>query len=122
VEEFKQFTLKETPQSSIRLGTQVDKMIENIESQLKKYDIEKTTRGEIDSSTVQPQAHISIQDLEKTLRVIRDHPNDERISKIVARLDSDNDGLVAVNEILKLAEKYESEGKKVVGTDSTKRP
>lgn len=34
--------------------------------------------------------------------MIRDHPNDERIKKIVSKLDADNDGLIAMNEILKL--------------------
>lgn len=107
MEEFKQFTQKETPISSTRLGSRVDKMITKIESELQKYDSEIGSKLNLVKPNMEGQ--ISIQDLEETLRVIQDHPNDERISKIVTKLDSDNDGLIAMNEILSLAEEGEKE-------------
>ena len=105
MEEFKQFTQKETSSSSERLGSRVDKMIDKIETELTKYDTEIVSKLKFQPDL---EEKISIQDLEKILRIIEDNPNDERILKIIAKLDSDNDGLVAMHEIRALAEKVEA--------------
>jgi LETM1 and EF-hand domain-containing protein 1, mitochondrial len=73
-------------------------MIASIEAELQKYDTEIGSKLNLVKPNVQGQ--ISIQDLEETLRAIRDHPNDDRIKKIVTKLDSDKDGFVALNELL----------------------
>jgi Ca2+-binding EF-hand superfamily protein len=84
-------------------------MIEKIEKELVKYDTEIVSKLNFDHPNLEEK--VTIQELENTLRVIRDHPNDERISKIIAKLDSDNDGLVAMHEIRALAEKSEKSEK-----------
>lgn len=85
-------------------------MIFKLESELLKYDSQIGTKLNLVKPTVDGQ--ISIQDLEQVLRVIRDHPDDERINKIVKKLDADNDGMVLLDEIIKLDD---SEGKDGVG-------
>ena len=75
-------------------------MISKLESELLKYDSQIGTKLNLVKPTSDGQ--ISIQDLEKVLRVIRDHPDDERINKIVKKLDADNDGMVLLDEIIKL--------------------
>ncbi|KAI9011346.1 LETM1-like protein-domain-containing protein [Gaertneriomyces semiglobifer] len=108
IEELEQVTQKEAPKVSNRVGERIDKMLEKIEQEVGKLD------AEIGSSLnlVRPneEGKISIADLEEALKVIRDHPDDERIKKIVVKLDADGDGVVAMDEILVLAEEAEKEG------------
>ncbi|TPX63225.1 hypothetical protein SpCBS45565_g06785 [Spizellomyces sp. 'palustris'] len=108
IEELKQVTQKEPAKASNRLGQRIDKMVDKIEQELTKYD------EEIGSSLnlVRPneEGKITIADLEEALKVIRDHPDDERIKKIVVKLDADGDGVVAMDEILHLADEAEKEG------------
>ena len=92
-------------------------MISKIEEELIKYDSEIGTKLNLVTPNLDGQ--ISIQDLENTLRIIKDHPEDSRIAKIVAKLDSDNDGLVTMNEILFLAQEKQGHGSIV---DKTKQP
>ena len=94
----------------MRLGNRVDKMISKLESELLKYDSQIGSKLNLVKPTADGQ--ISIQDLEQVLRVIRDHPDDERINKIVKKLDADNDGMVLFDEIIKLDD---SDGKDGVG-------
>lgn len=75
-------------------------MITKLESELAKYDSQIGTKLNLVKPTVDGQ--ITIGDLEQVLRVIRDHPDDERINKIVKKLDADNDGMVLLDEIVKL--------------------
>ncbi|KAJ3170735.1 hypothetical protein HDU88_008638 [Geranomyces variabilis] len=107
IEELKQVTQKDTNVHD-RIGNRIDKMVDDIEAQLAKID------AEIGSSLnlVRPdeQGKITIQDLEEALKVIRDHPDDERIKRIVVKLDADGDGVVAMDEILLLANEAEKEG------------
>ncbi|KAJ3175825.1 hypothetical protein HDU87_005653 [Geranomyces variabilis] len=107
IEELKQVTQKDTNVHD-RIGNRIDKMVDDIEAQLAKID------AEIGSSLnlVRPdeQGKITIQDLEEALKVIRDHPDDERIKQIVVKLDADGDGVVAMDEILLLANEAEKEG------------
>lgn len=83
-------------------------MISKIEEELIKYDSEIGTKLNLVKPNLEGQ--ISIQDLEATLRIIRDHPEDARIAKIISKLDSDNDGLVTMNEIMFLAEEKQGHG------------
>ncbi|KAJ3303156.1 hypothetical protein HDV03_004144 [Kappamyces sp. JEL0829] len=126
VEEFKQFTQKDTSKSSERLGSQVDKMISKIEAELAMYDSEIGSKLNLVKPNLEGQ--ISIADLEEALKVIKDHPNDERISKIVTKLDADNDGLVAMQEIMALMDHGTNDGHGEVikkddkPSDETKQP
>ena len=81
-------------------------MIKSIEDELQKYDSEIGNTLNL----VKPNetGQISIQELEETLRVIRDHPNDERIAKIVKKLDQDEDGFVAMNELIQQVDRVEA--------------
>ena len=118
MEEFKQFTQKTTPKSTDRLGSRVDKMIEKIESELIKFDDHDIPKVNLKPNL---EGQISIEDLEVTLRVIQDLPNDERIKKIVKKLDVDGDGKIAIKELLNLVEDKDEiktdEKKKVDGSD-----
>lgn len=64
--------------------------------------------------TPDEQGRLTIEDLEKVLKIIEVHPNDERIKQIVKQLDKDGDGLVALNEIIFLAGKENEEGTGIV--------
>ncbi|KAJ3278994.1 hypothetical protein HK104_001860 [Borealophlyctis nickersoniae] len=108
VEELHAMTQKVPNPATSRISSRVDKMITKIEKELAKYD------QEIGSSLnlVRPdeEGRITIEDLGEALRVIRDHPDDERIQRIVMKLDADGDGRVAMDEIIHLAEEAEKEG------------
>ncbi|KAI9102719.1 LETM1-like protein-domain-containing protein [Phlyctochytrium arcticum] len=108
IEELKQVTQKEPAKASDRVGQRIDKMVDRIGEEIAKYDAEIGSTLNI----VQPNAEgkITIADLEQALKVIRDHPDDERIKKIVMKLDADGDGVVAMEEILHLADEAEKEG------------
>jgi Ca2+-binding EF-hand superfamily protein len=77
-------------------------MISKIEDELAKYDSEIGSKLNLVKPNMEGQ--ISIGELEETLRVIQAHPNDERINKIIQKLDSDKDGKVALDEILALVD------------------
>jgi LETM1 and EF-hand domain-containing protein 1 len=93
------------PSQQSRLSTTIDKMLFKIEKELNKYDQQTVKLNLIGSNSGEQK--ITIQQLEQTLKIIRDHPNDERISKIVKKIDSDNDGVVTINEILSVVSKNE---------------
>ena len=86
-----------------RLDSRLDKLVSKIEVELEAYDSEIGSKMNL----IQPAADgkISVDALEEALKVIRDHPEDERIKKIVRRLDADGDGLVTMEEIRKLVER-----------------
>ena len=77
-------------------------MISKIEKELSKYDIEIGSKLNI----IRPneEGNVTIDDLQEALKVIQDHPNDDRIKKIVKKLDSDGDGYIALQGLLKLVE------------------
>lgn len=81
-------------------------MLARIEKELVKYDSEIGTKLNI----LRPneEGKITIEELEDALKVIKDNPNDYRIKKIVKKLDTDGDGVVALHEILVIAEQAES--------------
>ncbi|OAJ41558.1 hypothetical protein BDEG_25134 [Batrachochytrium dendrobatidis JEL423] len=108
IEEYRQVTQKTSSKTADRLSSRVDKMISNIESELAKYDVEIGSKLNL----IRPDeaGNMSIQDLESIFPFIRDHPNDNRIKKILTDLDSDGDGMVALQEILTLVEDADNEG------------
>lgn len=75
-------------------------MISKIENELSKYDIEIGSKLNI----LRPneEGNVTINELEEAMRVIQQHPNDERIKKIVKKLDADGDGYVALQSLLEL--------------------
>ena len=106
---------KQTAESS-SFSLRVDKMISKIEKQLSDYDTEIGSKLNL----VRPDeaGNITISDLEEALTVIQAHPNDERIKKIIKNLDADGDGLVALQEVLKLVEDSSKEGHGEVVADA----
>ena len=118
IEELKQVTQTEPVKVSDRLGSRVDKMISSIEAELAKYDSEIGSKLNLVQTNEEGQ--ISISDLEEALKIIRDRPNDDRIKKIVTQLDGDNDGMVAMNEILSLVQENEGHGEVLDKTDKPK--
>ncbi|KAJ3094610.1 hypothetical protein HDU97_007872 [Phlyctochytrium planicorne] len=115
VDELKALTHKDLPKATESVGTRVDKMIKKIEKEMEKYDTEIGSKLNL----IRPdeEGRLSISDLEEALRVIRDNPGDERIKKIVKRLDSDGDGAVSLAEIQAMVSETEKEGTGVVIKD-----
>lgn len=99
-------TTQPSLKSATKLGARVDMMIASLEKQLTKYD--KEVGSTLNIVRPDKQGQISIQDLESALKLIRNHPNDERIKAIVAKLDADADGLVALPELISLVEEAEA--------------
>ncbi|TPX45261.1 hypothetical protein SeLEV6574_g03967 [Synchytrium endobioticum] len=69
-----------------RLGARVDKMLAKIEKGI----------ASLESTPLQIKpdhgGFITLEDLEQALKIIKDHPADELIRRIVQRLDTDHDG------------------------------
>ncbi|KAJ3111424.1 hypothetical protein HDU96_005703 [Phlyctochytrium bullatum] len=107
IDELKALTQKELPKATESVSSRVDKMISKIEKELEKYDSEIGSRLNL----IRPdeEGRLTVKDLEDALRVIRDNPGDERIRKIVKRLDTDGDGSVSMAEILAMASETEKE-------------
>ncbi|KAJ3119256.1 hypothetical protein HK098_005628 [Nowakowskiella sp. JEL0407] len=105
--------------STTTLSERVTKMISKIEKELIKYDSEIGSKLNL----VRPDdgGTITIEELQEALKVINDHPDDERIKKIVKALDADQDGRVALHEIMALVSQRESEGHGVVVEDKSKK-
>lgn len=109
IEEFIQVTQKTPSKSADLLSNRLDKMLLKIEKELGKYD------AEIKLDVLQPDKDgktISIQELEQVLSVMQNNQNNERIKQIVAELDSDGDGVIAMKEILALLNDVENESSK----------
>ncbi|KAJ3212718.1 hypothetical protein HDU67_003635 [Dinochytrium kinnereticum] len=115
IDELKSLTHKSLPKTTESVSTRVDKMITKIEKELLKYDTEIGSRLNL----IRPdeEGRLTLADLEDALRVIRDHPGNERIRKIVRRLDADGDGSVSMKEILEMVSETEKVGTGVVIKD-----
>ncbi|KAL7751592.1 LETM1 domain-containing protein ylh47 [Sorochytrium milnesiophthora] len=100
--------------ASTRLGSRMEKLISKITTELEQYDSEIGSKLNLIQANEAGQ--VTVGDLEEVLKIIRSKPeDDERIKKIVKKLDVDNDGLVTVEELLALAkESQEKEGHGVV--------
>ncbi|CAG8488398.1 2906_t:CDS:10 [Ambispora gerdemannii] len=114
--------------ASLRLGERLEKMIQKIDSELEQYDSEVGSRLNLIQANESGQ--ITVSALEEALRVIKHTPGDnERIKKIVKKLDVDSDGLVFLDHISELCVKgegmgvlVESEKEKTEKTTAKKKP
>jgi LETM1 and EF-hand domain-containing protein 1 len=92
-----------------RLGERLEKMIQKIDKELEQYDSEVGSKLNLIQANESGQ--ISVHDLEEALRVIKHTPGDnERIKKIVKKLDVDGDGLVFLDHISELCTEGEGLG------------
>ncbi|KAJ3256292.1 hypothetical protein HDU77_003215 [Chytriomyces hyalinus] len=105
IDELKQLTQKEPPRTVSAVSSRVNKMIASLEAEIAKID------SEIGSSmnVIQPDAagNLSVEELQNALNLIKDNPGDERIKKIVKRLDRDGDGVVTIPEVLAFVSEVE---------------
>jgi LETM1 and EF-hand domain-containing protein 1 len=94
--------VKQAVQNSVKMGEKVTKMISKIEKELSKYDVEIGSKLNI----LRPneQGNVTITELEEAMKVIQQFPKDERIKKIIKKLDADGDGYVALQSLLELVE------------------
>ncbi|RKO95482.1 hypothetical protein CAUPRSCDRAFT_12816, partial [Caulochytrium protostelioides] len=106
--ELKELTQRAPSKLSERVSGRVDKMIARIEDELERYDSEIGSRLYL----VRPndEGKITVAELHEALSIIRNHPEDERIRRIVQRLDADGDGLVAMEEIAVLIDDAQRDG------------
>ncbi|GBC06740.1 hypothetical protein RclHR1_07000010 [Rhizophagus clarus] len=92
-----------------RLGERLEKMIQKIDKELEQYDSEVGSKLNLIQANESGQ--ISVHDLEEALRIIKHTPGDnERIKKIVKKLDVDGDGLVFLDHISELCTEGEGLG------------
>ncbi|TPX36617.1 hypothetical protein SmJEL517_g01151 [Synchytrium microbalum] len=110
IEELKSLAKQEPATVTSRLGARVDKMIAKIEKEITSLESAPPKRQIMQTLKPDQSGRITLEELEDALKIIRDHPADERIRRIVQRLDTDNDGKVSLEEILVLADEAESEG------------
>ncbi|KAJ1549886.1 hypothetical protein HK096_009896 [Nowakowskiella sp. JEL0078] len=110
--ELTEVTQREPAKSTTTLSERVNKMISKLEKELAEYDTEIGSKLNI----VRPDVtgSISIEELKDALNILHDHPDDERIKKIVNTLDADKDGRISLDEIMALVKKSENEGHGVV--------
>lgn len=95
--------------ASHRLGSRLERMIQKIDKELEQYDTEVGSKLNIIQANESGQ--ISVNDLEEALRIIKHTPGDnERIKKIVKKLDVDGDGLVFLDHISELCTEGEGLG------------
>ncbi|KAG9300253.1 hypothetical protein G9A89_011326 [Geosiphon pyriformis] len=98
---------KQESKASHRLGERLDKMIQKIDSELEQYDSEVGSRLNLIQANESGQ--ITTSALEEALSVIKHTPGDnDRIKKIVKKLDVDGDGLIFLDHISDLC--IEGEG------------
>ena len=84
-------------------------MIQKIDKELEQYDSEVGSKLNLIQANESGQ--ISVHDLEEALRIIKHTPGDnERIKKIVKKLDVDGDGLVFLDHISELVTEGEGLG------------
>ncbi|KAI9346753.1 LETM1-like protein-domain-containing protein [Zopfochytrium polystomum] len=126
VEELQQLTQKPAFKAARSVSDRVNRMIEKIEAEIAQYEPASASAaggggggagaGEgtaaAAGATIRPdsEGRLTVAELEHALQVLRDHPGDERITKIVKRLDTDGDGFVSLPEILAICEMYQGQG------------
>ncbi|CAG8686654.1 10575_t:CDS:1, partial [Scutellospora calospora] len=94
---------------SNRLGSRLEKMIRRIDKELEQYDSEVGSKLNLIQANESGQ--ISVSDLAEALSIIKHTPGDnERIKKIVNKLDADGDGLVFLDHIYELCSEGEGLG------------
>ncbi|KAJ3313718.1 hypothetical protein HDU76_002583, partial [Blyttiomyces sp. JEL0837] len=120
IDELALLTQKQPPKVTTTVSNRVDKMIAKIESELKKYDTEVGSKLNL----IKPDesGRLTVEELETALKVIRDNPGDDRIKKIVRRLDTDGDGVVSLPEILSIVEAGEGQQAQQAGQGQGQQP
>lgn len=83
------------------LYRRVRAMLQRIDKQLEEYD--RDVGGRMHLIEASSTGKISVDDLEQALRMIRHRPDEEKLDKLVDKLDVDLDGLVPLNDVLELA-------------------
>ncbi|RUP52278.1 hypothetical protein BC936DRAFT_149431 [Jimgerdemannia flammicorona] len=106
IEELKEATKRTEPKASTRLGARLEKMLKKLDKELDamEQDHAKETGSRLPRINATEEGQITTADLEEALRVIRHAPDNSQIKKVVKQLDADNDGLVFLNHISRLAE------------------
>ncbi|RHZ56713.1 hypothetical protein Glove_397g12 [Diversispora epigaea] len=109
IQELKDTGKAQESKLSNRLGSRLEKMIQKIDKELEQYDTEVGSKLNIIQANESGQ--ISVNALEEALRIIKHTPGDnERIKKIVKKLDADGDGLVFLDHISELCTEGEGLG------------
>ncbi|KAJ3242903.1 hypothetical protein HDU78_001039 [Chytriomyces hyalinus] len=112
IDELKQLTQKEPPRTVSAVSSRVNKMIASIEAEIAKMDSENgTIKNNGSGGGIHPDAagNLSVEQLKNALNLIKDNPGDERINKIVKRLDRDGDGIVTIPEVLAFVNEVETQ-------------
>ncbi|KAI8834547.1 LETM1-like protein-domain-containing protein [Chytriomyces cf. hyalinus JEL632] len=104
IDELKQLTQKEPPRTVSAVSSRVNKMIASIESEISKIDSENNSKNNIHPDA---SGNLSVEQLQNALNLIKGNPRDERINKIVKRLDRDGDGIVTIPEVLAFVSEVE---------------
>lgn len=108
-EEIKETGKRKGSSVSSRLGSRLEKMILRIDKELEQHDSEIGSKLNLIQANESGQ--ISVNDLAEALRIIKHTPGDnERIKKIVKKLDADGDGLVFLDHIYELCSEGEGLG------------
>ena len=81
---------------------ELDDLIVEIEEYLNMMDLPK--EASVATINTDLQGNITTQQLETALKMIRHAPNEDKLKKIVRKLDKDGDGRVFLKEILELSE------------------
>jgi LETM1 and EF-hand domain-containing protein 1 len=85
---------------------ELDDLIKEMEEYMNAMESERT-RNLSDSISSDVKADVTTEQLEAALKMMRHPPDDQRIRKIVKRLDADGDGRVFLQEIISLANEVE---------------
>ena len=91
--------------TSSRLGKRLEKMLSKIEQELQKYDNEIGSKLNI--LKTDPTGKIPVPEIEQVYKMISEKEDEERIKRLVQKLDTDNDGLIDLQEVLKYAKELE---------------
>ena len=75
-------------------------MIQKIDAQLSDYDAK--VGNSLQMISCDPQGRISVQDLEKALKVIKHQPDEVVGQRVIQKLDVDKDGFVELEHVLGL--------------------
>lgn len=86
IEELEAALCKKLEKTTDKLGSQLDKMLLRIENELRKYDDEIGSKLHV--LNPDHEGKVTLEELEEALKVIQANPEDERIKKIVKKLDT----------------------------------
>jgi LETM1 and EF-hand domain-containing protein 1 len=95
-------------ETTIKIDSQVDRLIEKITSELQEYDDEIGSKLQV--LRANEQGLVRVSDLEEALKLIRSRPaNDTELKALVRKLDKDGDGLITMHELLQVGDLNENE-------------